>query len=315
MSAGDGADAGGGTQGDGAGGAAPAGGAPGDATAGTEGAAAAAAAAAGATVAPEHWSAADKELFKTLTPAAQARWVEREKEQQTGLDKKFQEVAAVRREGEQLQEIFAPFEREMGLKGLTRVDSIRQLVAAHRYLIDKPVEAIQWLANNYGIDLKQVIYGDGGEGSQDPHVKNLTGQFMKMNEKLDGFINERMRDEHSRNLARVDAFAKEAKDGKLLRPHFDELMPDILRLMRAGEKDLQKAYDDACRINPAVRQKIEAAEAVAKKEAEEAARKKAIEDARRAGSGSHVDGGGGDKRPTNQPLEQELATALAGWPE
>jgi hypothetical protein len=262
--------------------------------------------------APKHWSDADKQLFKTLSPEVQKRWISREGEIQKGLDGKFQEVAEVRKQGEQLSEIFKPFKREMDLKGISINDAVRQLVAAHKYLLESPADAIQYLASSYGVDLKVLVEGAANAGALDPNVKQLREGYTQLQSKIDGFLSQQQQSAHEQNLSKIAAFADE-KDasGKIMHPYFDDVAQDIVALIKAGEKDLGAAYKKAVRMNDTIFEKVNAESALDKQKAKETDEKARLDKAKRAGSGSSTTTPAGGT--SHKSLRDELEAGLANY--
>lgn len=215
----------------------------------------------------EHWSKEDKEAFAAAPRSVQAAWLRREAQIEAGLNKKFQELSGFRKEQEELQEIFAPYSREMELAGLNRAQAIRQLVAAHNYLQQDPLNAIAWLAQNYQIDPSQFseLYASSGK-QEDPEMARLRQELNELRGNFTGLTAAQEEARRAENVARVQAFAEEKDEtGKPKHPHFDEVANEILLLLKGGEKDLETAYKRACLLNDSVRTKMEAEKVAAKR--------------------------------------------------
>lgn len=238
------------------------------------------------TSAPEHWSQADKDNFASLTEGHRDWFLDIRKSLEGGYQKKFEEVASFRRESEALDEVFKPHDEEIALSGSDRVGAIRQLLAAHRSLQEKPAETIVWLARQYGLDPTQLIAGSQEEVYEDPtaaaHIKRLEARV----EALGGQVQSRENAEAERGASvlrgQIEAF-RDAKDeaGRPRHPHFEKVRGRMGALMQAGAADdLDAAYDAAVWADPELRGVLQADGAKAR----EVKRKEEVARAKRASS-------------------------------
>lgn len=258
---------------------------------------------------PKHWTEADRALFGKAPREIQQRWMDREAETQRGLDTKFQEIAGFKREREQLDELFKPYSRDLELAGLNRPQFIQSLLAGHKYLQEDPRAAFEWIANRYGIDLQQVM---APKQDEDPRYAALEKQYKQLDGRLNGVLTQAQQSAQEANLSRVTAFADEkGPDGKPLRPYFDEVAEDLLRLIKAGEKNLETAYTKAVRMNDGVWEKQQAAATLAKSQSADQQRMQDISKAKRAAVGSEGPGTAGSVKPKS--LGEELAANFEGW--
>lgn len=255
---------------------------------------------------PKHWNDAAKGFFTKAPADLQKHWIEREAERDKSLDAKYQEIAGFRREREQLEEMFAPYTRDLELRGATRHQFIQSLLGAHKFLLEKPVDALKWLAQEYGIDPKQLTESAAAKPDA------VTQEVKQLRDELGRFTAQQREAQTKANLSKVQAFA-EAKDekGAKLHPHFDEVAEDIHRLMLAGVKDLEAAYTKAVRMNDGVFEKAQAAQTAAKAAQAEAERKAQIDKAKRAGVTSKTTEANGSSRPVT--LTEQLEQGFAGY--
>jgi hypothetical protein len=259
--------------------------------------------------APKHWSDADKQLFAKAPTEIQQRWIARETEQQKGLDGKFQEIAAFKREKEVLDELLAPFSRDLELRGISRQQFIGSLLGAHKYLASDPPKAMRWLAEQYGVDLSTLNEQAQTNPQQDALLREING----LKGQLHGFVSAQQQAEHQANLGKVEIFAGAKDDkGQLLHPHFDEVASDILALMKNGTKDLTVAYNKAVRMNDEVWAKVQAEQKAAEKRAADIARLNEINKAKRAGVTSESREAK-DKSASPSTLRDDLAAAFANF--
>jgi hypothetical protein len=258
--------------------------------------------------APKHWSQADRDLFGKAPPDIQQRWLDREKEVQKGVDGKAQELAAYRREWDPIESAFKPLERELQLMGVSKAQFLGSLMETHKWLSQDPVQALRWVAQQYQVDLNQLS-ADPQESSVDPTVKALQSELGSVRSQLQGFLTTQQESAHQANLSKVTGFA-EAKDeaGKPLHPYFDEVAQDIVKLMRAGEKDLDTAYKKALRMNEDVFEKVQAEKLAANKANEDKMAAVRLAKAKKAavGTDGQVQGVTG-----KTSLRQDLESAFA----
>lgn len=286
--------------------------ATGDATAepAAQGAAQAPGGEATALEAPKHWPEVDRTLFGKTAPEVQKRWLERDKEFRRGFDEKAQALAKLERNHGQFDELFSKYDRDLALNGMDRVTFTRRLVEAHDFLRSSPKEAIKWLADQYGVDLSSM---NEEQQPTDPRLEKLDKGFQSLNSRVEGFVSQQQQQEHAASLNRVGSFAEE-KDaqGNLKRPYFDEVAQEVLILIKGGERDLERAYAKAVRMNDEVFARVQADAQGRAAKADVEKRKADVEKAKRAGvtSSSKEVVNGSAKQTT---LKDDLEAGFANW--
>lgn len=267
--------------------------------------------------APAHWPAKDRELFAKATPEHQAWLLERHKAMEADYTRKTQEIAPARRLKEQLDEILGPHRQKYSMSGLDDAAAIRQLVSAHEFLERDPANAIRYLAQQYGFDINTLNQQQPGSDTPSPVPPEVNNRLAQLERADKERIAAAEKQQQEANLAKVTAFAEE-KDaqGQLLRPHFDEVASVIQALMQADitagkQPDLQSAYDRAVYADPAVRQKVLAAQDAKRKADEEAERKRKADEAKRAGFDVTGTGGLGTPQITSNSIRGEIEAAWA----
>lgn len=234
--------------------------------------------------APNSWSAEMKAKFGSLPPEAQQYIAEREREAHTAITQKGEQIKAfepIRQTLDQHREVFVK-------NGVSEAEGVQRLFQADRFLQEKPTEAIQWLANHYGVDLRQFSTGNPQQDQSQPNGEVF--QLRREIAELRNSLTARERSEQQAQTATVaqtiDKFASE-------NPYFgdveDELM-GLIPVIKAKEPGLnanevlKKAYDRAVYANPDVRQRLQADQqktAEDKRKAEEA---EAVRKAKQTGS-------------------------------
>lgn len=267
--------------------------------------------------APQHWPARDREFFAKQSPDVKSWMLGRHKAMEADYTRRVQEVAHVRRESDELKEIFKPFADAMASDGMTIPQAVRQLAAAHQKLVSDPVNGIHWLAQKYGIDLKQAADGSTQQGQLDPNVRMLQEKIAQLEAGFNGQRSAQQEQEQKANLSKVEQFAEE-KDaqGQLLRPHFDDVAKDISMLLRAardaGEQlSLQDAYDRAIYANPNTRQKVLAAKDAERQAKETEERTRKANAARNAGFDVKGEGAATSVAAKTDSIRGDLEAAFA----
>jgi hypothetical protein len=198
---------------------------------------------------PQSWPKEQVDLWTKLDQPARDYILRREGEFEKGMTRNSEKYKPY----EELDRVFEPWREKWALEGASPAAKVQQLLAAQAYLDRSPAEGLAWLANSYGIDLRQLA----GAGSQaqpqnnDPVVARLQAELAE----LKSYATHQQQREHQTFMSSVqseiDAFQKSGKA-----PHFEALKKDIAGLLQSGmAASLQDAYDRAVWLNPDVRQK------------------------------------------------------------
>lgn len=246
----------------------------------------------------EHWSNEDKATFGKMPKEAQEFLISKDKKFQAHYTRKLQEVAEIRRALE-------PARPEMQYFGVSEADAIRRLVGAHKMLQEKPYEAIQFIADTYGIDL-----GKSTTAEPRPEESAAVAEVRSIRQEMAN--RERMALQ-----ARVMAWEKQIETFKKDHEFFEEVEPAMTRIAEGytarGEDipDLASLYDQAVYADPTVRQRAiardRAAEEKKRLEAEKASAKKARRavNAKVRGSSAAAE----ERTRAEKTLRDELAAA------
>jgi hypothetical protein len=206
-----------------------------------------------------------KKAWPTLPRAIQEVWSKREGEAHDKITADGEKIKAL----SSFEEALAPFQARLQQVQAPPAEYVRRLAQADQMLASNPVQGIQEVARLYGIDLRQAV-----TGQPDPS----SALHSKIHE-LETRLSEREKADEQARLndanQRIENFRKD-------RPHFDEAMDMMEKLIRSGAaKDLPDAYDMAINAHPEIRAKRDAeAKAEAEKKAAEEAKAKAARDAK-----------------------------------
>lgn len=222
--------------------------------------------------APE-WTADEQIAFRSLPPQAQKFVLDRV----NAVTSRLSEVEGFAQQYQGLEQIIGP-RREAWLRdGLTQEGVVRQLFALSDYANQRPAEFIQWFAKGRNIDLAkfapQPSGADGDPFSDDPLVKRLNteigalkGQLAQLAEATNQTKSaweqrqqqEQQQFQHTVNSSITSFRHARDESGALKYPYFDQVKKHMGALMTGGlARDMDEAYNSACRAHPDVAAKIE----------------------------------------------------------
>jgi len=183
-----------------------------------------------------------------------------------------------------LEAIAKEYEPYYASAGLGSEQATRMLFQAHKALLTDPVAGIRNLATQYGVDLRQFAPQPRPEtppaqtqaAPSDPALASVQRELAELKQFLSSQQQRAVEAENATVEQTIQAFASDPKH-----PHFPAVRTAMGALMQAGiAKDLDTAYEMACRAHPEVWKSIQAAEADARSKAEHAAKVKAAADAK-----------------------------------
>jgi hypothetical protein len=253
--------------------------------------------------APQHWNAADRELFSSQPAEAQEFLLKRHKEMEGDYTRKSQDAADTKRQYDSIRDALSPYEQEFASAGLDHAGAVRKLASVHQALKTNGKEAIMNLAQTYGIDLSEPDIDD----TTDPALRNIQ---QKMNQIESGLSRQEAVAQQSQAdalLSTIQQFetAKDA-DGTILHPHFLDLKDDITGLFNAGlAKDLDEGYRKALALRPELVPVVKAAKVVSKVNQADRVKK-----AKKAATGIRSSGAVGKRNSGEISLHDEIA---ANW--
>ena len=209
--------------------------------------------------APKHWPKEEQEIFNAWDANVQHQVMDRYKAMEGDYTKKTQALAKYKKRNESLDEIYGPFRDDFQRAGMDEVAATRQLLAAHKYLREDPQQALKWLAQSYGVDLKAVNDDTAIEDEYaDPQMKAMQQQIAQLQGTITNQQQQAQNMQKQEVQAMIDNFqtAKDA-DGNLKHPHFDVVQNQMSGLISSGvAKDIESAYDMAVYANPETRAKV-----------------------------------------------------------
>ncbi len=172
-------------------------------------------------------------------------------------------------------ETYKPF---YAARGIAPEQAVRSLFEAQKVLEERPVEAIQILARQYGVDLtkfapqpQQQVPAPAAQPQPNDPVTALQRQVDELTQFI---VSQQQKAQEAESATVAESIQSFASDPK--HPHFPAVRTAMGALMQAGvAKDMETAYEMACRAHPEVWKAIQTAEAETKAKAEQDARAKA----------------------------------------
>ncbi len=232
--------------------------------------------------APKHWPKEEQEIFNAWDANVQHQVMDRYKAMEGDYTKKTQALAKYKKRNESLDEIYGPFRDDFQRAGMDEVAATRQLLAAHKYLREDPQQALKWLAQSYGVDLKAVNDDTAIEDEYaDPQMKAMQQQIAQLQGTITNQQQQAQNMQKQEVQAMIDNFqtAKDA-DGNLKHPHFDVVQNQMSGLISSGvAKDIESAYEMAVYANPETRAKV--LEEKVKKETKQEVKAEAVQKAKK----------------------------------
>ncbi len=258
-------------------------------------------------------TAQEAQQFQSL-PAELRQYVERTME---GLNTRAARYA----EYDQLEQLIGPRREAFASQGSTPLVALNQLFALSDFAGNKPGEFVLWFADQHKLDLDALQDArDAANAGATPEMQELRGQVQQLSGQLQQFQSTGQQAAHQANLDAVQNFAA-AKDasGVLARPYLTDVMDGWatqITAVRAANPNmpnsevLQKAYDNACWADPAVRGKMQQAASEASRTSE-AARTAAAKSAGSSISGGPVGEASTLPNNSNRSLREELESQFA----
>lgn len=250
---------------------------------------------------PEDWSEEWAAEFRKLPDEGRQVLLNAYRYQQADYTRKTQEIAEIRKA------IPDEMKQQLQLKGVSEGQYIQSLTAADRYLRQSPKEAIEYLANSYGVDLKQFADDGSEDDLADPEVSRLRNEVTELRTRLQQRDQREQQSQQATVNQQVQQFAEEKDEsGKPRHPHFETVKPHMGALLSSGAAEsLSDAYEQAIWARPDLRQELLAQQQREQQAEAEASRKKKASRAKKAATPA---GSGTTATETEQP--DDLRAAL-----
>jgi hypothetical protein len=224
---------------------------------------------------PRSLSPEAKAQFKDWPALARNEFLRREADTARGVEKLQQEL----RRYEPLEAILAPHREKWQLHGTDEVRAVQTLLAAQNFLERDPVQALQYLAKSYGVQLGQADPNATPSPQADPQIRALTQQVQTLSQRLQAQDHASHSQRLTETLSAIEQFAQDPKH-----VYFDNVRDDMSRLLESGAAtSLPDAYQKATWSNETIRNLMLAEQQRGTQADEEARRQQHAQQAREAG--------------------------------
>ena len=194
---------------------------------------------------PNSLAADRKALWDSLPRPAQELWSQREKEAHEAISRAGQERKAF----EPIQQTLEQFRDVYERNNLAPHDAMARMFAVEQWLATDPANAIQNIANAYGVDLSKI--GTAEQPQSDPRINALSGEVSQLKSILTNQQRNAQQAERAETAREIAKFA----EGK---PHFESVKKVMAGLLQTeAATTLQEAYDMATRANPETWKKLQ----------------------------------------------------------
>jgi transcriptional regulator with XRE-family HTH domain len=196
---------------------------------------------------PTSWSADAKAQFAALPLPVKEAIAKREMEADTGISQYREKSKGY----ESLEKVFAPVMPQLQQLGMSREQYVSNLMAAESRLNTDPVKGLQWLAQSLGVDLSTLT---SAEVSTSPDLDALRKEVTDLRQWRDQSVQARQQAEQAELSTEISKFASDPKN-----EFYEQVRKRMGRLLKAEEATtLSDAYEQACLLEPGVRQIIQA---------------------------------------------------------
>jgi valyl-tRNA synthetase len=262
---------------------------------------------------PQSWSSDVDELWATLPPKAQEIIAKRESE----AHKRITELGEVAKTAEPIKDVLEPLQRASARMGLPPGEGLKLLLAADDYLARDPVAAIQWLAQQSGVDLSRFGQSTKSEQAESaPEVSALNQKIAHLERMLSDTsyrIQQREQHELQTQTQSLESLVNEFAKGK---DYWPEIEAEVVAQIRAIKMDnpsldpkatLEKAHERALKLNDDVRNRLTEAKRKEEEVKKAADTKRKAEEAKRLASMNVRSVDGKAPKAPRKSLEEEMA--------
>lgn len=223
----------------------------------------------------ESWSDEVKDRFRSLDRETQQFLLDRERDIQSHLTKRTQELSEIQKRYQRLDDVLKPYDEVARRQGIDLTPHVAQALQYYMAYQSDPASTLRALIQAANLQPEALGFG---EQDKDPTIRALRERLDKTERELASLKQGTTEATESHLVAQIQAF-KDAKDesGNPKHPYFDQVRTLMAPLVAQG-KSLEEAYAEAVWAVPEYRQAQEkAAREKAEKEAKAKAEKARLE--------------------------------------
>lgn len=193
-----------------------------------------------------------------FSPDAKAAWKDAPEPVKAEVHRAVKELERGLQQKDATLKPLEPFLKMAQQQRVNPAQVVQNYVQMEQTLRQNPTVGLQMLAQNMGMTPQQLAQAAIGQrpGQPDPRdaqIMQLRQQVQQMQQQF-GQVSQTVQEQrHGAVLNQIQQFAAD-------KPRFDELAPEIARLIETGyAQNLQDAYEKAARLNPAPAEPAQAA--------------------------------------------------------
>jgi hypothetical protein len=234
--------------------------------------------------APKHWNASDKKMFDGI-PTEGKEWLLNRYGQMTkDYQSKTQEAAQIRQHYQPMDQVLAPVRGQLQANNINESEYVGRLIEADKMLQQNPVGAIQYLAQQAGVDLDTLEAGE--QQYADPQIAALQNRVELLTNHLTNQEQVQAESQTNELYSQIEGFrGRQGDDGNRLYPHFDSVRQAMGGLIQTGQaQSMEDAYNKAVRLDDGLYKETLVAERKKAKTQEDSRRKEAVQKAKKVQS-------------------------------
>jgi hypothetical protein len=229
---------------------------------------------------PEKWTDEFKAHFRSLDKVGQKFLLDREKDVESHLTKRTQELSESQKRYQKLDDVLKPYEAVAKQSGVDIAPHIAQAMQYYMAFQRDPVSTVKALISANKLTPEALGLVDDGT---DPNIRELRNELDTTRRELASLKQGTVQATESQYASQISEF-KDAKDegGALKHPHFDSVRSLMAPLVDSG-KTLEEAYAEVVWALPAYREsQMKATKEQSDKEAKKQAEKARLDKLKKA---------------------------------
>lgn len=221
----------------------------------------------------EKWSSEVKTLFASLDSKAQQFLLDRERDVESHLTKRSQELSDIQKRYARLDDVLKPYDEVAKRQGVDLTPHVAQALQHYMAYQRDPASTLKQLIQASQLSPEQLF----GQEEADPTIRALRNDLVQTRNEVAQLKQGQSQVSESQLTQQIQAF-KDAKNekGEPQNPHFERVRHLMAPLVAEG-KSMQDAYNEVVWAVPEYRQAVEKAErAKAEKEAKAEAERQRV---------------------------------------
>lgn len=221
----------------------------------------------------EKWSSEVKTLFASLDSKAQQFLLDRERDVESHLTKRSQELSDIQKRYARLDDVLKPYDEVAKRQGVDLTPHVAQALQHYMAYQRDPASTLKQLIQASQLSPEQLF----GQEEADPTIRALRNDLVQTRNEVAQLKQGQSQVSESQLNQQIQAF-KDAKNekGEPQNPHFERVRHLMAPLVAEG-KSMQDAYNEVVWAVPEYRQAVEKAErAKAEKEAKAEAERQRV---------------------------------------